>query len=194
MKLQIQLQGEAAGAAAQQFEVALDGKPVVLGRGPDSPVPLEGSKLSRSHLAFDASSGQLSVTDLSSNGLWVNALAIPKKTAIPVSPADEITIPGYRIHVRLLETLPPAPPVVPTAPPVAPSPPAPATTSVPPAPVSKPSVESVNRSTDELTVLQPAIVYLPQEPPWWHLSSGERLVLIFVALAIGLFAYYYALQ
>lgn len=194
MKLQIQLQGEAPGAAAQQFEVALDGKPVVLGRGPDSPVPLEGSKLSRSHLAFDALSGQLSVTDLSSNGLWVNSLAIPKKTAIPVSPADEITIPGYRIHVRLLETLPPALPVSPAAPPVTPTSPAPVASAVPPAAVSKPSVESVNRQTDELAIPQSTVDALPQDPPWWHLSRGDRLVLIFVALAIGLFVYYYALQ
>ena len=62
MKLQIQLQADGSPTAVQQFEIPFAGDTIVIGRGPESPLPLEGSKLSRNHAAFGVANGALTVT------------------------------------------------------------------------------------------------------------------------------------
>lgn len=107
MKLQIILSPEAAPAARVGYEFDFAGEAVVLGRGPESPIQLEGTQLSREHLAFQAAGDALTLTDLSSNGVWLNGQPLPKKTPILCGPFDEVRIAGYTMTARLLT--PPAP-------------------------------------------------------------------------------------
>ena len=107
MKLQIILSPETAPASRQGYEFDLAGGPVVLGRGPESPIQLEGTQLSREHLAFQLAEGALALTDLSSNGVWLNGQPLPKKTAVLCGAFDEVRIAGYTMTARLLT--PPAP-------------------------------------------------------------------------------------
>ena len=190
MKLQIELQAEDTSTAAQQFDIPLNGGTVVLGRGPESPVPLEGSKLSRNHLAFGVVNGALTVTDLSSNGVWVNAQSVPKKSPVNLSGSEEISIPGYRMRVKLL-----LPPPEPAPPPAAPAP-VPNEKRAPAQSAPQPVAEEKRRITAEhsnATNTPVAEAPAPDGPPWWSFSKSERMIGFFIALAIGLIAYYYAL-
>ena len=215
MKLHIQLQADGTTAAAQQFEIPIAGDDVVIGRGPDSPVPLEGSKLSRNHIAFGINNGVLTLTDLSSNGVWVNAQSVPKKSAVALNGSEEIAIPGYRMRVRLL--IPPPPQSSPAAAPETSTPAAKPAATAPSATVSAAPVpatpapptatsasdENARRTTAELRpelasfssqTSEESEASTEKDPPWWALSSAERMVLFFIALSIALLAYYYLLQ
>jgi len=74
---------------------------LTLGRGPDSPVPLDGSSLSREHLRFELSDGTLVVTDISSNGAWVNGKRLDAGLPRDLKSGDEVSVAGYRIRPRL---------------------------------------------------------------------------------------------
>jgi predicted component of type VI protein secretion system len=95
LTLELLLREDTNPAEARRYEFPLNGEPLVLGRGPESPVPLEGTRISRQHLAFAFTQGVVTVTDVSSTGVWVNDQAVPKNTPIGVEPVDQIRIPGY---------------------------------------------------------------------------------------------------
>lgn len=162
MKLQIILSSEANPAARQGYDFDLSAGPVVLGRGPESPIQLEGTQLSREHLAFTAVDGVLAVTDLSSNGVWLNGQALPKKTSVLCGPFDEVRIAGYVMTARLLTPLPVPVPEVTT---------------------------KVSRTADIPT---PAVPPLPlvQGPAWWKFDGVEKWTVALVAVAILLVVLY----
>ena len=80
---------------------------VTLGRGPESPVLLDGTGISREHLRLHSEGDGLFITDLSSNGTWLNARRLPRGKPHPFKPVDAIKIPGFDIRVGL-EGNPPA--------------------------------------------------------------------------------------
>lgn len=163
MKLQIILGSEANPAARQGYDFDLSAGPVVLGRGPESPIQLEGTQLSREHLAFTAVDGVLAVTDLSSNGVWLNGQALPKKTSVLCGPFDEVRIAGYVMTARLL---------------------------TPPQPVPAPEAPTrVSRTAD---IPAPAVPP-PQQvqgPAWWRFDGVEKWTVALVAVAILLVVLY----
>lgn len=75
--------------------------PVTLGRGPDSPLLLDGTGISREHVRLNAEDGRLFITDLSSNGTWLNARRLSRGEPHPLAPTDAIRIPGFEIRIRL---------------------------------------------------------------------------------------------
>ena len=77
---------------------------LALGRGPESPVALDGPGLSRDHFAFEAEASAIYVLDLSANGTWLNGRRLPTGKRQAVTSADRIEIPGYAI--RCLTPLP----------------------------------------------------------------------------------------
>ncbi len=168
MKLQVILTSDAAPAARQGYDLDLTAGPVVLGRGPESPIQLEGTQLSREHLAFTAFDGQLALTDLSSNGVWLNGQPLPKKTAVQCGPFDEVRIAGYTMTARLL-----------TPPP-------------PPQPESPPQTQQRIARTDDIpapVIPQPQPTLAPA-PAWWKFDGLEKWTLILAAIAIALVALY----
>ena len=162
MKLQIILGSEAAPAARQGYDFELTAGPIVLGRGPESPVPLEGTQLSRDHLAFTFVDGVLAVTDLSSNGVWLNGQPLPKRTPVLCGPFDEVRIAGYTMTARLLT--PPAPP--PEAP------------------------REISRSAGIPLSAVPPPPAMAAPPAWWRFDGVERWTLILAAIAIVLVLLY----
>ena len=73
---------------------------LVVGRGAEGGVLLEGPDLSREHLAFTSEGGSVYVTDLSVNGTWVNGKRLRKSVRQRVLPEDSIELPGYVLKYR----------------------------------------------------------------------------------------------
>ena len=88
---------------------------VAIGRGPESPVLIDGPLISREHFAFEVVNNQLSVIDLSSNGVWLNGYRLPTGQLYLVNEADLLAVPGYNIRCLILGAKPAAPVTVKTA-------------------------------------------------------------------------------
>lgn len=73
---------------------------LVVGRGAEGGVLLEGPDLSREHLAFTSEGSNVYVTDLSVNGTWVNGRRLRKSVRQRISPEDSIELPGYVLKYR----------------------------------------------------------------------------------------------
>ena len=91
---------------------------LVLGRGPDSAVPLEAPGISRDHREVQVEDSALMMTDLSSNGTWINGARMPQGRKCKVREGDFIELPGYEIQLQLADATadPAVPPAVPPAP------------------------------------------------------------------------------
>ncbi len=76
------------------------GEGVVVGRGAEEGILLDGSDLSREHLVITADSTHIYVTDLSNNGTWLNGTRLRKSLRTRVRPEDKIEIPGYLLLIR----------------------------------------------------------------------------------------------
>jgi pSer/pThr/pTyr-binding forkhead associated (FHA) protein len=74
---------------------------VTLGRGPDSPLQLDAPGMSREHLRLHLDGDRLFVTDLSSNGTWLNSARLKRDEPELLSAADSIKIPGFEIRIEL---------------------------------------------------------------------------------------------
>ena len=84
------------GSARVNLDSAL-----TLGRGPESPLPLDASGISREHFRLHAEDEGVRVTDLSSNGTWLNSARLKRGEPEVVTAADRIKIPGFEIHIEL---------------------------------------------------------------------------------------------
>lgn len=74
---------------------------IVLGRGPDSSVPLEAPGISREHLEVQAEDSALFLVDLSSNGTWLNGARMPPRRKCRVAEDDFIELPGYELRFQM---------------------------------------------------------------------------------------------
>ena len=89
-----------ATGTVQSVDCALD-QTVVLGRGPDSPVQLEGSLISREHFALTNSDSRITVRDLSSNGTWFKDERLSRDSQVQIRDGDSIFVPGYRVEFQI---------------------------------------------------------------------------------------------
>ena len=113
VQIQVAVQ-TAEESAARVYRLDID-RPVVLGRSPESPIPLDGTPISREHLAFELEGSLVYVRDFSSNGTWINGELIGRGERRAVAEHDEISVPGYSMTLRLIRAsarpVPPAKPV-----------------------------------------------------------------------------------
>jgi predicted component of type VI protein secretion system len=72
---------------------------VTFGRGPESLLQLDGNGISREHFKLHFASGAVFITDLSSNGTWLNAHRLTRHEPQRVTSADEIRIPGFTLRI-----------------------------------------------------------------------------------------------
>jgi pSer/pThr/pTyr-binding forkhead associated (FHA) protein len=86
------------------------GERLTLGRGPDSPILLEGPQISREHLILALAGGQLSLWNLSANGTAVNGAPIATGFWQPLQLGDVVQLPGYNLTFLPLGQAVPAPP------------------------------------------------------------------------------------
>ena len=147
-----------AASAAVLHQFSLDAGAPILGRGPDSAVPLDDTRISRQHVSFSAVEGRICVTDISSTGVWINDRQMPKRSPVPIEPIDEIRIPGYILSASVKGLEP------------APAPAASLPVRAEPTEQPKPSTASPVGSAQA----------------WWKPDTGERWTLYLLA-AIGLF-------
>jgi predicted component of type VI protein secretion system len=98
-----------AGAPPETYDLDLTAEYVVLGRAPESPVPLDGRGISRSHLSLAAAEGWLYLSNLSANGVWINGSPVSRNAQVRFTPDDMIGLPGYTLRLASLETPPPPP-------------------------------------------------------------------------------------
>ena len=89
-----------ADASVQNVRHSLNGR-MVLGRGTESAVPLEAPGISREHLAMEVEDSALMLTDLSSNGTWLNGARMPQRRKCRVRAGDVVELPGYEIQCQL---------------------------------------------------------------------------------------------
>ena len=99
MELLISARSEADGELSSA-RFSLDGA-VTLGRGAESPLLLDGNGISREHLRLHSEDDGVLVTDLSSNGTWLNSTRLKRGEPRLLAPADTIKIPGFEIHIEL---------------------------------------------------------------------------------------------
>ncbi len=79
------------------------GNGLVLGRGAEKGVLLDGPDLSREHLVLTTDDDAIYVTDLSSNGTWVNGSRMRKSLRSRVRFEEPIEVPGYVLTLHPAE-------------------------------------------------------------------------------------------
>lgn len=105
-----------ADESVQSVRQPVNGR-MVLGRGPDSAVPLEAPGISRDHLEVQVEDSALFLTDMSSNGTWINGARMPQGRKCKVKEDDFVELPGYEIQFQLVDAK--AVPAIPVALPAA---------------------------------------------------------------------------
>ncbi len=86
---------------------------VLVGRGPDCLVLLDGQGISREHLAVESDDSTVFIMDTSSNGTWVNGKRLPQNGRSKVEQGDLIEVPGYELRFQTAGTsVQPAPPPI----------------------------------------------------------------------------------
>jgi predicted component of type VI protein secretion system len=106
------------------------GDGLVIGRGAEQGVLLDGPDLSREHLVITAEGTNLFLTDLSSNGTWLNGTRLKRSVKTRISVDDLIEIPGYALNLKFADQpekvaaapVPPPPPPAAAPEPVVPPP------------------------------------------------------------------------
>lgn len=92
-----------------------DPERVVLGRGPQSPVPLDGPAVSREHLTLEVRGGALWGTDVSSNGSYFNGRTLTPGAPQLIGPSDEVRVGEHLLRFRVIDDAPPPPDPTPAA-------------------------------------------------------------------------------
>ena len=104
MDIEISLQSTATGAQ-QVVRVPMTPR-LALGRGPESPVLLDGPAISRQHLILAATGTQLSLWNMSANGTAINGAQVPTGVWRPLREGDLVQVPGYNLSFMLLDSAP----------------------------------------------------------------------------------------
>jgi pSer/pThr/pTyr-binding forkhead associated (FHA) protein len=76
------------------------GEGLVIGRGAEEGVLLDGPDLSREHLVLTTDGANVYVTDLSSNGTWLNGARLRRSIRSRARVEDSIEVPGYVLKFR----------------------------------------------------------------------------------------------
>lgn len=89
-----------ASNESSNYDLAVEEK-ITIGRHLESPVVLQGDRLSRHHFSLMVIDGALTLEDLSSNGTWLNGALLKEQMSARVKAGDTIEVPGYEMHVML---------------------------------------------------------------------------------------------
>jgi len=101
MEIQLSISSK-AGSGDREVKCDI-GEGLVVGRGAEEGVLLDGPDLSREHLLLTADGASIYVTDLSSNGTWLNGTRLRRSIRSRVRAEDSIEVPGYVLKFRLAE-------------------------------------------------------------------------------------------
>lgn len=84
------------------------GDGLVIGRGAEQGVLLDGPDLSREHLVLTEDGPDIYITDLSVNGTWLNGTRLRKSAKTLVRSGDSIAVAGYNLTFRMADETQPA--------------------------------------------------------------------------------------
>jgi predicted component of type VI protein secretion system len=99
MDILLSIRSKADGAVREvKHEI---GNGLVVGRGAERGVLLDGPDLSREHLVLTTDGTEIYVTDLSSNGTWLNGTRLRRSVRNRVRVEDSIELPGYVLTLKL---------------------------------------------------------------------------------------------
>jgi predicted component of type VI protein secretion system len=101
MEILLSIQSKNDGGV-REVQSALD-EGLVVGRGAEQGILLEGADLSREHFVLTQEGTTVYITDLSANGTWVNGKQIKKSAKTRVRPDDSIQVPGYVLTFRIVD-------------------------------------------------------------------------------------------
>jgi predicted component of type VI protein secretion system len=98
MEILLSIQSKADGATREIKSNIGNG--LVIGRGAEQGVLLDGPDLSREHLVLSTDGTNVFVTDLSSNGTWLAGNRLKPSVKTRMRPGDMIEVPGYALQVK----------------------------------------------------------------------------------------------
>ncbi len=101
MEIQVSIRNKADSSTREVKSAIGDG--LVIGRGAEQGVLLDGPDLSREHLVITTDGVDLYVADLSSNGTWLNGNRLKRSEKTRVTDEDLIEIPGYALTVQVAD-------------------------------------------------------------------------------------------
>ena len=90
------------GASTQEVPCSI-GNGLVIGRGAEQGVLLDGPDLSREHLVLTTDGTHVYVTDLSINGTWLNGTRLKRSVKSRVRAEDLIEVPEYALSFKPAE-------------------------------------------------------------------------------------------
>ena len=88
MEIVFRVRSKTSGSV-EEFRLE-EGGTAVLGRGAESAVYLEGTELSREHVRIQVKSEAVLVTDLSSNGTWVDGQRFTRDRTVKIGGTNKI--------------------------------------------------------------------------------------------------------
>jgi predicted component of type VI protein secretion system len=97
VELLITARQESGAAASARYPLQ---DSVTLGRGPESPLLLDATGISREHFKLHLDGSTLLITDLSSNGTWLNTQKLQRGQPQPLTCHDEVKVPGFQIQIE----------------------------------------------------------------------------------------------
>ena len=77
---------------------------LILGRSPESAIPLEGTSISREHVALELVGDSVYAIDLSNNGTWINGNRLKKEERVQLTSGDSLELPEYQIGFHIRDT------------------------------------------------------------------------------------------
>jgi len=92
-----------AGGNGREVPCAI-GDGLIVGRGAEQGILLDGPDLSREHLLLTTDGTNVYVTDLSSNGTWLNGTRLRRSVRSRARAEDTIEVPGYVLKFRSADT------------------------------------------------------------------------------------------
>ena len=101
MEIVLSIKSKSDGSV-KEVKHELLGRGLVVGRGAEGGVLLEGLDLSREHLVLTTDGTDIYVEDLSVNGTWLNGKRLHKSFKTRVRAEDSIELPGYALTARLV--------------------------------------------------------------------------------------------
>jgi predicted component of type VI protein secretion system len=99
MDVLVSIQSKADSTSREVKSTVAEG--LVIGRGVEKGILLDGPDLSREHIVITADGDDLFVTDLSSNGTWLNGNRLTRAERSRVHEGDLIEVPGYVLTIKI---------------------------------------------------------------------------------------------
>ena len=98
MEILLSILSKSDGSVREVKSALGDG--LIVGRGAEQGVLLDGVDLSREHLVLTTDGTNVYITDLSSNGTWLNGTRLRRSARTRVVVGDSIEVPDYVLTFR----------------------------------------------------------------------------------------------